>query len=427
MLRVVILNTTYQSKTDGESYALAYQQLRGLRFEITKHLISQNRSFKEIAVDADHDQDIMDFVAQKSFIGHTICIASGEIGLQGLMMIARALNKDPAEREKWLITWVGSHPSKRLQSICCTIDLVILPHWKMALTNEILQERAEQPFTFQVIWNYGGYFSDWQRHYACFEPNETIIPKNISETTSIIGLIIGGNIPSDVMRHWVHQICVHNKNINDQVHVVLMDSMLSNDLPDRGISLIKIIIDILKEHKITHTFVEHTNTLPTLDKKSEPLRQIPMYINWIESRSGRFYVTGDNLGDIYNILASTPSFQIPTVCMLMPQSPETSTFIDQSFFKYHSDQWFKFMYKETPWLTITPGHFDDELSNAIDQHICSVSIMQDEIPTHPKSCFKKLCETFSIFKTNRSYSKVRKDPLSTTEHGETHNPIFTIT
>ena len=440
MLRVVFLinpdNETEPSL--NEPQALNVQQLKGVRERILP-FIKKSNMFETISLHKDRDGDLKTF-AQTPHIRQTICVASGKDGLIALTTMTRAI-KDVFERKKWLFIWVGHDYIETLSNSSCKIDLVVLPHWK---ERKISQQFNIKKPTFKCIFDFIGIYSDMRRDFDCFIPENSHLPTiDLEANTKVIGLILGGHLngnilPVDLIEHWVKTIYEYALTSNDQLFFILMDSFVSLELPDKGDSLRNIVIEKLKTYTTNFTFISCLDTIKQDEQytfaNDEPLKKTPMILNWIESLGGEIYVTGDNIGDAYNILGCTQSLQVPCVHILLPKKPAESAFIDPDFFNYYQDEWHSANYPDKPWMTISKTSyndgraFDDELIECIDKHL-QMSLMPKEEPK--PSLMARICDTLSSFglfsKKNANYSSV---DLSETQHGTTvknpMGPTFTI-
>ena len=440
MLRVVFLinpdNETEPSL--HEPQALNLQQLKGVRERVLP-FIKQKSIFETISLHKDRDGDLKEFV-QTPHLRQTICIASGKDGLVALTSMSRAI-KDTFERKKWLLIWVGHDYTEALSNSSCKIDLVVLPHWKERI---ISQRFTIKKTTFKCIFDFIGIYSDMRRDFDCFTPQSNHLPtEHLNEGTKVIGFMLGGHfngniLPIDLIEHWLKSIYEYSIVNNEQLHFILMDSPVTLELPDKGDGLRNIIIEKLKPYNTKFTFISCLETLKADEQyifsNDEPLKKIPMIINWIESLGGEIYVTGDNIGDVYNILGCTQSLQVPTVHILLPRKPSESHLIDPDFFHYYQDEWNSVNYKDKPWITITKSSyndgraFDDELIECIDNHLQS-SLIHEEEPE--QSLMARICKSLSSFSFfSKKQAKYTSLDLSETQHGSaTTNPMipsFTI-
>lgn len=440
MLRVVFLinpdNETEPSL--NEPQALNLQQLKGIRERVLP-FIKKKSIFETISLHKDRDGDLKEFV-QTPNLQKTICIASGKDGLVALTSMSRAI-KGELERKKWLLIWVGHDYTEALSNSSCKIDLVVLPHWK---ERTLIEKFTIKKPTFKCIFDFIGIYSDMRRDFDCFTPESKHLPTvHAGEATKVVGFMLGGHfngkiLPIDLIEHWLKTIYEYSILNNEQLHFIIMDSPVTLELPDKGDGLRNIVIEKLKSYSTKFTFISCLETLKVDEwhtfSNDEPLKKIPMIINWIESLGGEIYVTGDNIGDAYNILGCTQSLQVPSVHILLPRKPSESHFIDPDFFHYYQDEWHSANYQDKPWMTISKSSyndsraFDDELIECINDHLL-ISLIGEEEPK--ESFMARICKSLSSFGffSNKKAQYTSLD-LSETQHGSsTTNPMipsFTI-
>lgn len=449
MLRVVFL-TNPDNEIDpslSQYQILAQQQLIGFKERILPFL-KKNYAYQIITLHKDRDTELNDF-AKMPHRMQTICITSGSDGLVAMNSMSRVI-KDVFERKKWLFIWVGHDYVDTLANASCKVDIVILPYWKKGLFEEKLISKKT---SYQSIFEDIGIYSDIRRDFSCFIPDDKHLPrKNIKDDSKIIGIIIGGQfkgkeLPLNLIEHWLKNICDNALNGKEQplvcedLYFIIMDSPITLTLKDKGKSMINAIIKILNTYGIKFHFESCLDTLQqdgaTTFINDDPLKKIPMVLNWIETRSGDIFVTCDNIGDIYNFLGCTQSYQEPVLNVLLPENPSESDLTDKDFFESYKSYVQDINLSEQPWITLCYNmcsngpYSSDELFSKIDKHL-KMSLINEEIPK--QSFMARICNSISsISLFNRKKPSYASVELSETLHGQSNeqvsnplNPVFTI-
>ncbi|MEE2770161.1 MAG: hypothetical protein VX835_03680 [Pseudomonadota bacterium] len=434
MIYVVILTDPDTKGSTNNPQATEIQQLKGIHKRILPH-IKANYSFQEVPMHTEQSTNLKNFIASTNN-ERIICITSGENGLDALIFMTNQL-ENKISRKNWLFIWAGTEYIPKLDSSCCKIDLAIFPYWHKQNLEPLFKSKS---VSYQVIFEDMGIYSDMRRDYTCFIPNDDYLPTSLEENAHIVGFILGGHykgnqLSLDLIGHWLDTIQTSTPHKN--IYFIFMDSPITLELENKGDLVRNFVIDKLKEKNIPYSFISCEDIIENAEYANDPLKKRPMILNWIESRSGDIYISGDNLGDIFNVLGCTQSMQAPCVNVLLPKEPTKEPILtDPNFFNFYMDlytiNWSASKYEKNPWISITNNtlndNSNDRLFNSIDGHL-GASYISDEIPK--ASLMARICNSLSsisLFKKKQPYTSLE---MNETHHGqktneEIINPIGTF-